>query len=124
MTRRHFLDAIAESDLYDWRAGDDDPDLDDVDDDDVDDDDDFADEDDLDDDGDVEDLDDELSPANVVERLTKAAADAPTIRPNGTFVWAAVGQCRRCGCTEQFPCLGGCVWAEPNLCSRCAREVS
>lgn len=28
--------------------------------------------------------------------------------------------CRRCGCTEFSACPGGCVWVEPDLCSRCA----
>ncbi|WP_447979068.1 hypothetical protein [Candidatus Nitrospira bockiana] len=29
--------------------------------------------------------------------------------------------CRVCGCTELAACPGGCVWAEPDLCSRCVR---
>lgn len=32
-------------------------------------------------------------------------ADAPT--------------CRECGCSQLDPCPGGCIWAEPDLCSRC-----
>jgi hypothetical protein len=34
------------------------------------------------------------------------------------------GVCRACGCTDDEPCPGGCIWATPNadLCSRCARE--
>lgn len=28
--------------------------------------------------------------------------------------------CRICGCTEYRACLGGCSWAEPDLCSECA----
>jgi hypothetical protein len=27
--------------------------------------------------------------------------------------------CRVCGCTQSQACAGGCIWAEPNLCSRC-----
>ncbi|GEM_PF-3115249 len=27
--------------------------------------------------------------------------------------------CASCGCSETQPCEGGCVWATPNLCSRC-----
>jgi len=36
------------------------------------------------------------------------------------------GVCRSCGCTEDAPCEGGCIWATPqaDLCSRCAREDS
>lgn len=30
-------------------------------------------------------------------------------------------RCRLCGCTNQRGCAGGCVWAAPDLCSRCAR---
>ena len=29
--------------------------------------------------------------------------------------------CRCCGCSASDPCPGGCVWATPELCSRCAR---
>jgi hypothetical protein len=35
--------------------------------------------------------------------------------------------CRRCHCSEDYPCLvgfGWCWWAEPGLCSRCAAETS
>jgi hypothetical protein len=28
--------------------------------------------------------------------------------------------CRVCGCTEDNACPGGCSWAGPELCSRCA----
>jgi hypothetical protein len=28
--------------------------------------------------------------------------------------------CVLCGCSESLPCPGGCIWARPNLCSRCA----
>lgn len=31
-------------------------------------------------------------------------------------------RCRVCGCTDDFACEGGCIWAEADLCSRCARE--
>jgi len=30
------------------------------------------------------------------------------------------GVCRRCGCTEDKACEGGCSWAYPDVCSRCA----
>lgn len=28
--------------------------------------------------------------------------------------------CRRCGCTDEEACAGGCFWVEPGLCSACA----
>jgi hypothetical protein len=28
-------------------------------------------------------------------------------------------QCRKCGCTEDRACPGGCSWVAPNLCSKC-----
>ena len=54
--------------------------------------------------------------------LEQAAADRPTILPGGKFIYTARGTCRVCGCTDEHACPGGCVWAEPNLCSRCARK--
>jgi ParB family chromosome partitioning protein len=30
--------------------------------------------------------------------------------------------CRTCGCTLFKPCAGGCSWAEPDLCSACAKK--
>jgi hypothetical protein len=30
--------------------------------------------------------------------------------------------CRVCGCDDLHACPGGCIWAEPDLCSRCAKE--
>lgn len=29
-------------------------------------------------------------------------------------------RCRVCGCSEFNACPGGCTWATPDLCSRCA----
>lgn len=29
-------------------------------------------------------------------------------------------RCVKCGCSEDNPCEGGCIWASPFLCSRCA----
>jgi hypothetical protein len=63
-----------------------------------------------------------LSLEDVCARLEAAAAAAPTIRTDGKFVFSAQGVCRVCGCTDERACPGGCVWAEPNLCSRCARH--
>lgn len=32
------------------------------------------------------------------------------------------GRCLTCGCTDSIACEGGCWWAAPGLCSRCAEE--
>lgn len=33
--------------------------------------------------------------------------------------------CRVCGCSEFNACPGGCIWATPDLCSRCvSNEVT
>jgi hypothetical protein len=55
----------------------------------------------------------------VTARLERAAADAPTIFASGKFLMTDA-VCRVCGCSTDRGCPGGCVWAEPNLCSRCA----
>jgi hypothetical protein len=36
-------------------------------------------------------------------------------------VAAGLPFCRTCGCTQNAACIGGCSWATPDLCSRCAR---
>jgi hypothetical protein len=28
--------------------------------------------------------------------------------------------CKKCGCTQQRACEGGCTWVQDDLCSRCA----
>lgn len=28
--------------------------------------------------------------------------------------------CDGCGCSNLYPCEGGCIWYRDNLCSRCA----
>lgn len=33
---------------------------------------------------------------------------------------ADVRSCRRCGCTDDRACFGGCYWVAPDLCSVCA----
>lgn len=35
----------------------------------------------------------------------------------------ASAACRVCGCTDQTPCPGGCSWAAPGLCDRCAERL-
>ncbi len=32
-------------------------------------------------------------------------------------------QCRKCGCTDEQACPGGCSWVENDLCSQCSRKV-
>jgi len=90
-------------------------------DDDVDDEDQDEDLDDVDDDDPDDDDGDGL--AHAIARLDRAAAAAPTIRPGGKFMFTVDARCRVCGCTNERACPGGCIWAEPNLCSRCARHV-
>lgn len=64
----------------------------------------------------------ELSFDEVNAILAQAAAEAPDVLPDGKFKFSATGRCRVCGCTDERACPGGCVWAEPSLCSRCARR--
>ncbi len=30
-------------------------------------------------------------------------------------------KCRKCGCTEEHACRGGCYWVQRDLCSTCAK---
>lgn len=30
------------------------------------------------------------------------------------------GVCKKCGCTNERACPGGCYWVKPDLCSTCA----
>jgi hypothetical protein len=56
-------------------------------------------------------------------KLERAKAQAPTMIAYGDkvkIVFTLDGVCRVCGCNQHRGCPGGCVWAEPNLCSRCA----
>jgi hypothetical protein len=50
------------------------------------------------------------------EQLTAPAADGDAPR------------CLYCGCTDERPCPGGCVWVpgpmDGGLCSRCAQELA
>ncbi len=32
-------------------------------------------------------------------------------------------KCRVCGCTEERACVGGCSWAEVDLCSTCEEAI-
>lgn len=31
--------------------------------------------------------------------------------------------CRECGCSDSLACPQGCGWAQPDLCTVCAREL-
>lgn len=32
--------------------------------------------------------------------------------------------CAACGCCEHHACPGGCIWASPSLCSKCAVQTA
>lgn len=55
----------------------------------------------------VEDLETELASIHYPPRQTELKAD-DTVRT-----------CRKCGCTHDNPCPGGCCWTEVDLCSAC-----
>jgi hypothetical protein len=64
----------------------------------------------------------DLSIEQASQILELAAAEAPTVTPDGKIRnFTVAGECRICGCTNERGCAGGCIWVEPNLCSRCAR---
>jgi len=45
-----------------------------------------------------------------------------------TAAWVAheraLPTCVGCGCADDAACIGGCWWAAPGLCSRCARQAA
>lgn len=49
-----------------------------------------------------------------VELLEQPAATEQTGPPRA---------CRVCECTDADACMGGCEWAEPDLCSTCAEII-
>lgn len=57
-----------------------------------------------------------LTPADTVEILAAAATVSP---PRYQLAGSWEMTCRVCGCSDSRACEGGCVWAAPNLCSRC-----
>lgn len=59
------------------------------------------------------------SDALVNERLD-AIADELALSPERTIIDGRQRVCRGCGCTDARACPGGCYWAAPGLCSRCA----
>lgn len=62
----------------------------------------------------------EMRPEDTVEYLRLAALQAGSFLQSGRVVMP-LGEmtCRVCGCSDERACAGGCVWAAPNLCSRC-----
>ena len=91
---------------------------DDEDDDIIEDDEDLEDE--LDDDDDIDDEDEEwLTPEGTVAVLERAMAEGAGFMRNGLISIPREMCCRRCGCTDDRACPGGCAWVAPNLCSRC-----
>lgn len=50
-----------------------------------------------------------------VEQLASAEFDRQVRISNG-----AENRCMSCGCSESRACSGGCAWAKPKLCTRCA----
>lgn len=55
-----------------------------------------------------------LAPAEAEEELTMP----PEYVPTGSALDDGP-VCVRCGCSAFNACPGGCVWATPDLCSRC-----
>lgn len=63
-----------------------------------------------------------LTPDASVQLLDAARQDtAPGwLLADGTIrMPAGEMTCRVCGCSDNRGCPGGCLWAAPNLCSRC-----
>ena len=48
-----------------------------------------------------------------------ATPDPRWLESDGLIHMPSEMRCRVCGCTEDRACDGGCLWAAPNLCSRC-----
>lgn len=59
-------------------------------------------------------------------KRAREATDEEALRAAriATAIEGGVPFCRVCGCTDERACPGGCIWAESNLCSRCARAVT
>ncbi|HVL65763.1 MAG TPA: hypothetical protein VM364_00745 [Vicinamibacterales bacterium] len=63
-----------------------------------------------------------LSPADTVPLLAAARQEAAPrwLQADGRIrMPAGEMTCRVCGCSDSRACRGGCLWAAPNLCSRC-----
>lgn len=61
--------------------------------------------------------DDRLSPEELDLEIEKG------IEGTGWTGYLVHRECRRCGCTDQAACAGGCTWVLNDLCSQCAEEL-
>jgi hypothetical protein len=48
-----------------------------------------------------------------------ALLEDPEYVATGSALEGVGPRCRKCGCGDFNPCPGGCVWVQPDLCSRC-----
>lgn len=66
---------------------------------------------------------DELSIKNldrdVVRTLELSVCPLPMLAIHLSLAWLTDRRCRKCGCTWERPCLGGCAWAAVDLCTAC-----
>jgi hypothetical protein len=61
-----------------------------------------------------------MTPEESVQYLAAAAMQSGSfVRGGGIVLPTGAMRCRICGCSEERACVGGCVWAAPNLCSQC-----
>ena len=76
-------------------------------------------------DEDEDDEDEYLSPMTPAESVQVLTAARQEVEPrwlgaDGLMrLTAGEMTCRVCGCSDTRSCPGGCLWAAPNLCSRC-----
>ena len=67
---------------------------------------------------DEEDLERDLVTLDFALREQLPAAIRSQLQDLDILSWSTV--CRRCGCTDDSACAGGCRWVELDLCSACA----
>lgn len=48
--------------------------------------------------------------------------DLPSLVDDHQIGRVGESRCLSCGCTDSVACEGGCWWAAPGLCSRCAKK--
>ncbi len=58
------------------------------------------------------------------ERKPASRPATPRAKRPARPVALSVPTCRKCGCTDNRACPGGCWWVEPDLCSACANTVA
>ncbi len=64
-----------------------------------------------------------FSPAPCPECLAQLRAEHRAMEIERQIEQSRDGVCAVCGCTPERACPGGCVWIEPDLCSRCAEGI-